>query len=34
MRVNVKADLRVSKILNRLDIDVSDDEVDAAMDEA
>jgi uncharacterized coiled-coil protein SlyX len=34
-RASVKADLRMSKILNRLDIlDVSDDEVDAAMDEA
>ena len=34
-RGSVKSDLRMSKILNRLDIpDVSDDEVDAATDEA
>jgi hypothetical protein len=34
-RASVKTDLRMSKILNRFDIpDVSDEEVDAAMDEA
>ncbi len=34
-RASVKADLRMSKILNRLEIpDVSDDAVDTAMDEA
>jgi hypothetical protein len=34
-RASVKADLRMSKVLNRLDVpDVTDDEVDAAMDEA